>query len=131
MAAPGPHMEPAMHVGRIYPVLDREDASIFRQLTRPHRSGSPGRILCSRSLESKSDMGACRQAPAWRCHCSPACWSPVAHTAQAEVEGTAHKGTSEGMLWACDVLLKWCCTPARFACITQWFSPARSHSTAL
>lgn len=41
-----------------------EDAGIYRELTRPHQSGSPGQILCSRSLESKSDMGTFRQAPA-------------------------------------------------------------------
>lgn len=41
-----------------------QDAGIYRELTRPHRSGSLGQILCSRSLESKSNMGTFREAPA-------------------------------------------------------------------
>lgn len=94
MAARGPYMEPVTHTRGLHlslltvttahhskasavscqapsipttspsPVLSGGDAGICRELTRPHRSGSPGQILCSRSLESKSDMGTFRQAPA-------------------------------------------------------------------
>lgn len=41
-----------------------EDARVYRELTKPHRSGSPGQILCSRSLESKNKMETSRKAPA-------------------------------------------------------------------